>query len=80
MRFFSINDIDADAGTIHLEVSDEELTRRRATQAPVERSGRGYISFYEAHVLQAPQGCDFDFLAGTPGQAPLLVEPVVGRS
>jgi dihydroxy-acid dehydratase len=72
--------VDADAGTIHLEVDEAELARRRAAQPVAPTAGRGYLSFYNAHVLQAPQGCDFDFLAGTPGQTPRLVEPVVGRS
>jgi dihydroxy-acid dehydratase len=72
--------LDADAGTIHLEVDETELSRRRNELAPPTPSTRGYISFYNAHVMQAPEGCDFDFLAGTPGEAPRLIEPVVGRS
>ena len=72
--------VDADAGTIHLEVQEDELSRRRNELAPPVPATRGYISFYRAHVMQAPEGCDFDFLAGTPGEAPRLVEPVVGRS
>jgi dihydroxy-acid dehydratase len=27
---------------------------------------RGYRNLYRRSVLQAPQGCDFDFLAGAP--------------
>lgn len=72
--------VDADGGTVHLEVDDAELSRRRNELAPPAPAVRGYISFYNAHVMQAPEGCDFDFLAGTPGQAPRLIEPVVGRS
>lgn len=72
--------LDADAGTIHLEVDETELSRRRNELAPPTPSTRGYISFYNAHVMQAPEGCDFDFLAGTPSEAPRLIEPVVGRS
>ena len=72
--------VDADAGTIHLEVDEAELSRRRNELAPPVAPTRGYISFYNAHVMQAPEGCDFDFLAGTPGEAPRLIEPVVGRS
>jgi len=72
--------VDADAGLIELEVADEELERRRARSDVSRPTGRGYLSFYAAHVQQAPDGCDFDFLAGTPGEAPRLVEPVVGRS
>ena len=72
--------VDAEAGTIALEISDDEWARRAARPAPPLPTGRGYVSFYAAHVQQAPDGCDFDFLAGTPGRPPRLVEPVVGRS
>jgi dihydroxy-acid dehydratase len=72
--------VDADAGTIHLEVEEAELSRRRNAMAPPALPTRGYISLYSAHVLQAPQGCDFGFLVGPPGETPRLVEPVVGRS
>lgn len=72
--------VDADAGTINLEVADDELARRAPAPDASRAEGRGYLSFYAAHVQQAPDGCDFDFLAGSPGVAPRLVEPVVGRS
>ena len=72
--------VDADAGVIELEVDEAELSRRRNDWTPPPAPGRGYISFYNDHVTQAPQGCDFDFLAGRPGQPPRLEEPVVGRS
>ncbi len=72
--------VDADGGTISLDVSDDELAERRTRPAAPRRVERGYVSFYAAHVLQAPDGCDFDFLVGTPGEAPRLIEPVVGRS
>jgi dihydroxy-acid dehydratase len=55
--------IDVPARRIHLEVSDEELERRRAAwQAPAPRWQRGYGWMFSRHVLQADQGCDFDFL------------------
>ena len=72
--------VDADAGVLELEVDDHEMTARRSRAVLTRPTGRGYLSFYAAHVQQAPAGCDFDFLAGTPGEAPRLVEPVVGRS
>jgi dihydroxy-acid dehydratase len=72
--------VDADAGTIVLEVDDEELARRRLALSVPATPARGYAALYSAHVMQAPEGCDFDFLAGTPGEAPRLIEPVVGRS
>lgn len=50
---------------LHLHVDDEELARRRATwQPPTPAYRRGYGRLYLEHVNQAPQGMDFDFLAG----------------
>jgi len=48
-----------------LLVDEEELTRRRARwQPPRPTFVRGYGQLYLEHVLQAPQGVDFDFLQG----------------
>ncbi len=56
-------EVDADARRIHLRVSDEELARRRAVwRAPAPRYPRGYGAMYSAHIGQADEGCDFDFL------------------
>ena len=55
--------VDVPARTIHLQVSDEELaTRRAAWQPPAPRYERGYGWLFGKHILQADQGCDFDFL------------------
>jgi dihydroxy-acid dehydratase len=56
---------------LELRVADEELARRGAAWAPPPPAfSRGYGKLYLDHVLQAPQGCDFDFLRGaTPVQA-----------
>jgi dihydroxy-acid dehydratase len=51
---------------LELLVPSEELDRRRARLAPVERPDRGYARLYAEHITQAGQGCDFDFLRG-PG-------------
>lgn len=72
--------VDADAGTIDLEVSPEELAERRRPRDQTRPAARGYVELYRRHVTQAPVGCDFDFLALEPGQRPFLAEPVVGRS
>jgi dihydroxy-acid dehydratase len=72
--------VDADAGRIDLEVSDDELSARRAQVVARSTPERGYVELYRRHVTQAPEGCDFDFLATPSGRAPHLVEPVVGRS
>lgn len=49
---------------LRLEVSDNELERRRAElPAPKGTEGmRGYLRMFHDHVTQADSGCDFDFL------------------
>ncbi len=55
--------VDVPARGIQLEVSDAELARRRAEwTAPPPRYERGYGWMFSRHILQADQGCDFDFL------------------
>ena len=47
---------------IELLVSEDELARRRSAWRPSVPPSRGYARLYMEHVLQAEQGCDFDFL------------------
>jgi len=48
---------------IDLRVDDSELGRRRqALGPPPPPPTRGYARLYAQHVLQADEGCDFDFL------------------
>jgi dihydroxy-acid dehydratase len=55
--------VDVPARRIHLEVGDAELAARRAAWTPsLPRYERGYGWIFGRHVLQADQGCDFDFL------------------
>ena len=55
--------VDVPARSIHLEISDEELAARRAAWVPPPpRYERGYGWMFGRHILQADQGCDFDFL------------------
>jgi dihydroxy-acid dehydratase len=50
-------------GRIDLQVTDEELKRRKAAWTPpATPPTRGYAKLYMDHVLQAEYGCDFDFL------------------
>jgi dihydroxy-acid dehydratase len=57
-------EVDVPGRRIHLHVVDEELARRRAAwKAPEPRYPRGYGAMYSAHIGQADEGCDFDFLA-----------------
>src|SRR5436190_13530184 len=49
--------------SIDLMVPPEDLQRRKAVwKPPVETPKRGYAQLYMKHVLQAEDGCDFDFL------------------
>ena len=60
--------VDVPARRIHLEVDDAELARRKAAWAPPpKRYERGYGWMFSRHILQADQGCDFDFLETTFG-------------
>ncbi|SFO17081.1 MULTISPECIES: IlvD/Edd family dehydratase [Actinomadura] len=66
--------LDARAGRLDLQVPETELARRRRESAPPAPAfTRGYGALYVEHVLQADQGCDFDFLRGrseNPGEEP----------
>jgi dihydroxy-acid dehydratase len=48
---------------IDLLVDDNEIRRRLANFQPPPAPARGYKALYRRTVTQAPQGCDFDFLA-----------------
>jgi dihydroxy-acid dehydratase len=47
---------------LDLLVDDAELGRRRAVRVDGTRPRRGYRKLFLDHVLQADEGCDFDFL------------------
>lgn len=82
-------EIDVEERRLDLLVDESELERRRASRsqpagdsaawhgngaASVQREARGYRRLYLDHVLQAPQGCDFDFLVGnTPVETHVAV-------
>lgn len=63
-------ELDVANRSLHLKVDDEALAKRRAEwKRPEPRYERGFGALYAAHVTQAEQGCDFDFLhagTGTP--------------
>jgi len=68
--------VDVPARSIHLQVSDAELAARKAAWvAPPKRYERGYGHMFSQHIMQADQGCDFDFLETSYG-APVS-EPVI---
>jgi Dehydratase family len=56
-------ELDVAGRRLELLVSDDELRARlRAWKAPKPHFTRGYGKLFEEHVLQANEGCDFDFL------------------
>jgi len=52
---------------LHLDVSDDELARRRALWVAPALPARGYVRNYVEHVLQAHEGADLDYLVGGSG-------------
>ena len=55
--------LDATTGTLDVLVEDREPARRATEARPnISAAPRGYERLYLDHVLQADQGCDFDFL------------------
>jgi len=71
--------LDADAGTLSADVPDSVLAAR-APELPAHPDRRGWPVLHRAHVLQAPDGCDYDFLRVTSADQLPFVEPVIGRS
>jgi dihydroxy-acid dehydratase len=54
--------------SLTLEVSDEELARRKKEWKPIHKKyDRGYVSLYQKHVQQAHLGADMDYLVGGSG-------------
>jgi dihydroxyacid dehydratase/phosphogluconate dehydratase len=59
--------LDVPARRLTLEVGEDELDRRRrAWTPPAVQYPRGYGLLHAQHVLQADEGCDFDFLRDGP--------------
>jgi dihydroxy-acid dehydratase len=74
-------ELDVPARRIHLHVADDVLAKRRAAwKPPTTAHLRGYPRLYIDHVLQAHEGCDFDFLRPRSADEVTFVPPVVGRS
>jgi dihydroxy-acid dehydratase len=60
--------LDVPARTLTLEVSDEEMARRRAEWEPLAPPAtRGWTWLYTQHVQGAETGADLDFLTGSSG-------------
>lgn len=61
-------ELDVPNRRLQLDLSEEELARRRAAWRPrPPYTERGYVSMFLEHVQQANLGADFDFLVGKSG-------------
>ena len=59
--------LDVARRSIELLVDEAELKKRQAALKPVgtaEWAGRGYAHLFNETILQADEGCDFDFMRG----------------
>ena len=73
--------LDLSGRQLNLLVADTEIQRRHAAWTPVQpRHRRGWPALFAQHVLQAPQGADFDFLRPSNAADLEFVEPTIGRS
>src|SRR5699024_10230549 len=54
-------ELDIEQKQLNVLISDEELFKRKQEHVPPQINDRGYTWLYRQHVLQADQGCDFDF-------------------
>jgi dihydroxyacid dehydratase/phosphogluconate dehydratase len=63
-------ELDVEARRLHLDVSEEILSERRAAWVPLPSPiTGGYQQMYVQHVMQASEGADLDFLVGCRGTA-----------
>jgi dihydroxy-acid dehydratase len=59
-------ELDVERRVLDLKISPEEMQRRKsAWRPPMRKYERSYGAIFSAHVKQADEGCDFDFLEGT---------------
>lgn len=73
--------VDVHARRLDLDVPEVELRRRRFVWTPPRpEHRRGWPALYQRTVLQAPDGCDLDFLRPRNAVELRPVPPVVGRS
>jgi dihydroxyacid dehydratase/phosphogluconate dehydratase len=68
--------LDAYGGSL---VVDADLSGREPV-LPFVRDRRGWPVLHRMHVLQAPEGCDYDFLRPRAPEELTFAEPVIGRS
>ena len=67
------------ARRLDLLLDEAEIKGRLAIRPPAPpRFRRGYYTMFLDHVLQAHEGCDFDFLRAGSDDVPY--EPQIGRT
>jgi dihydroxy-acid dehydratase len=66
VRNGDMSEVNVDTSRLDLLVDPHELRRQPCSAFPVEPPTRGYEALHLAHVLQADQGCDSDFLLARP--------------
>jgi dihydroxyacid dehydratase/phosphogluconate dehydratase len=63
--------LDVESQRLDLDIAPAEVARRLARLGAAEpKYTRGYGALYLEHVLQADEGCDFDFLRGRDPREP----------
>lgn len=73
--------LDVPNRSLELLVDRETIAERMSRWTPPRpKHSRGYPLLYQRSILQADEGCDFDFMKPGKGERIGLVEPVVGRS
>src|SRR5438093_451088 len=78
VRYGDEIELDVPRRSLTLKVGDDELARRRAAWKPrPPHFTRGYGRLFLDHVLQANEGCDFDYLKG---RTPVRFEDTAGPS
>lgn len=73
--------LDVHRGVLDLMVDPEVLAQRSRLLVEVPSPHlRGWPALYRDHVLQAPEGCDMDFLRAPTPEHRVFIEPEIGRS
>ena len=73
--------LNASKKQLDLLMSEDEIKDRlKNVKKNQSNHLRGYPKLYIDHVLQADQGCDFDFLLPDNSNNVNLIEPIVGKS
>ena len=73
--------LDVPRRLLQIDVPPHVLTQRIARRLDEPRKHhRGWPALYQEHVLQAPEGADFDFLVPRSADQLHFVDPTIGRS